>query len=137
MSQLRDSILIARRAYRQGGYPGDLAADILPLIAAGRRRWIGWAGGVGALAAAIAIVMAAQAQFARLRAIPSPAPPAMTLASQSTSELALEGIPSMPMGLSIVPEYESFTLPAMPEFPSMEMSETSPEIRPSTTQESA
>jgi hypothetical protein len=125
MSHLRQQLHRAQSVYAAARYPGDLAADVLPVYGTLRRRLIIAASSLASLAAAVAVALFLN------HLLTSPTveqqPIDGQIAQANATSLVLPGMPEFPAGQSLVPEYQSlvpeyqaFTLPGMPSFPSME-----------------
>jgi hypothetical protein len=114
MSELRRQLEAARQQHREQTYPGDLAADVLARVSAGRPRsryWIG-AAVASAIAAGVALMI-----FVRPPASP---PPSTGVWPGTLARITPPGPPDMPAGLPIVPPHQSVSnIPSRPSFPSL------------------
>jgi hypothetical protein len=106
MSILRDPLQHARSDYASARYPGDLAADILPVPSRGMRWFFPLLVG-GAMAAAVAMMVLYR----------GPAPDAVSPARRSAPLVRNEGPKPTPFVYAL-PSRMLLTLPAAPLMPS-------------------
>jgi len=111
MSELRNELEHARRAYADARYPGDLANDVSLRHERSAFRWV--AGAMAGSAVAAAIFLA----WVLFRGAPerSHVPYTLTIPTEQAQPMsfAMPPMPELPTGLS-------FTIPAPPPMPSLD-----------------
>jgi len=115
MTPLRQHLTQLKHSHTLPHYPGDLAAELLPIPIT--PRWRPY------LAAAVAVAFIAAAVTFCIFNNPFARPRNDSMLVEEYVELMdlqLPVMPSMPVNISIVPEYQAFSLPGMPSFPSLD-----------------
>jgi hypothetical protein len=145
MSELREQLERAKRAYAGQRYPGDLAAEVLGAAPPPGRLRIGAraaAGLVGLMGLAAAVALWVSARPATTPAPPVPGAIAAATLPTSPAGVSLDELssfPSFPEGMGFAPtgaDDVSASIGSMPAMPSVDLNFSSQTNQTSTTRES-